>query len=186
MQLVYLSPCLGAPPYYSEKCSRFRYDGCLSSVAMSRITDYLIDEFTELKPGLPCSGNFGGFDVMTVCDWKLTLFSLGRCLSSQQAEDSNGICKPIPRTESEHLEVLDGQGYLRQPLWVPTLATCQMYKRPQIQWSFSVVSSVPTWPVEHVGRCCLVWSEFSAVEYTTVPQFLTYSRGDVGSVQQLR
>ncbi|XP_078270510.1 uncharacterized protein LOC144601877 isoform X2 [Rhinoraja longicauda] len=41
----------GAPPYYSEKCSRFRYDGCLSSVPTSRITDYLIDEFTELKPG---------------------------------------------------------------------------------------------------------------------------------------
>ncbi|XP_078270509.1 uncharacterized protein LOC144601877 isoform X1 [Rhinoraja longicauda] len=40
-----------APPYYSEKCSRFRYDGCLSSVPTSRITDYLIDEFTELKPG---------------------------------------------------------------------------------------------------------------------------------------
>ncbi|GCC17612.1 hypothetical protein chiPu_0017622 [Chiloscyllium punctatum] len=31
--------------------SRFRCNGCLSSVAMSRISDYLKDEFSEMKPG---------------------------------------------------------------------------------------------------------------------------------------
>ncbi|XP_078066268.1 uncharacterized protein LOC144491851 [Mustelus asterias] len=55
--LKYQSPGLSlsvpdeSPPYYKESMSRFRCNGCLSSVAMSRISDYLVDEFSEMKPG---------------------------------------------------------------------------------------------------------------------------------------